>query len=757
MKNRPSTRAAAVVAVAIILAVVALGAVLSSGGALHHGPESIFQDDDHLLYADQATVARTLDLLKVLGVNRVRATVEWAYIAPDPTSTAKPAGFDAARPAAYPAGVWSRYDRLVEMAKARGVGVDFDVTGPGPLWAMGPAPASMRSGATPQDYEPSARAFGQFVHALGVRYSGTYLGPSTSSSTRGARALPRVDFWSIWNEPNQPGWLAPQWRTAGRRRVPASPRLYRALVDSAVGALEATGHTTGTDTILVGESAPEGAIVPVPGTNPQRYASATGAEDAMTPMVFVRALYCVNSHYRRLTGAAASALGCPSSGSAASFVAHNPALFDASGFAHHPYFFLFAPNVSSPVRNYVPLADLGRLERGLDRAFASYGVSRTIPIYLTEYGYQTNPPDPGQDVTPAQQAAYLDEADYMAWRDPRVRAMAQFLLYDAGPNTSYPPSARNYWGSTFQTGLIYGPGTPLDGRPKPALAAYALPIWIPHPRSRPGSRLFVWGMLRLVRPGAAHTAEIQWRPAHGRGYRTIAAVGIPASFAHGYFTTRVTPPGSGSIRVGLRSDRGATFTSRAVAIEVPGGGAGAGAPAASAAGGGAAGPSASASVTQAYALRHVIAPCEFTAAALQRAQSSVPNDELQYDQDFVAAIELARQEQASGACAHRRGSAVSTTTAAGTPAPPPAAPLGRETGLDVGSPTAATDAGWPAPIVILFVLGGLLAVAGAVLGAARMRGWDPAWAARVRHSWGEAGFRVSGVWSEFEDWLRRGR
>ncbi|HEY5319080.1 MAG TPA: hypothetical protein VIJ20_13915 [Solirubrobacteraceae bacterium] len=742
--KRISIRAVAAAAAAAV-AIVALVAVLSSGGVAHssHAPESIFQDDNHLLYADPATIGRTLGLLQAIGVDRIRITVEWAYIAPDATSATEPAGFHAADPADYPAGAWDRYDRIVEMAEARGIGVDFNVTDPGPLWAMHRAPAAMRRGATPADYQPSASAFGRFVQALGRRYSGAYVPPTGS----GGHALPRVSFWSIWNEPNQPSWLAPQWRSAGRQRVPAAPARYRALVDAAVAGLKATGHTVTTDTILVGETAPEGSVNPVAGSHPQRYVSATGADDAMTPMVFLRALYCVNARYRRLTGTAATALGCPASGNANDFVKANPGLFDATGFAHHPYFFLFAPNVSSPIADYVPLADLGRLERGLDLAFAAYGESRRIPIYLTEYGYQTNPPDPGQHVTPAEQAAYLNEADYMAWRDPRVRSVTQFLLYDSGPAAQYPPSSTEYWGSTFQTGLIYGPGTPRDGRAKPALRAYALPVWIPDPDTRRGSKLLIWGMLRLAPKRSAQVARIQWRPAGQSDYRAIATVDVPASATYGYFTTRVTAPGRGSIRIAWRSPKGGTATSRAVAVGVRG----------VQPGGNFTVPSGSASVSQAYDHSQTIAPCEFSSPELQRAEDSVPNDEMQYDQGYVAAIEQARQQQASGACASGRTAAVTGTgtSSAATPAPPALPPLGQSTALDVGSATAATHSGLPAPIVILMVIGGLLALTAIALGAAHLQGWDPAWAARARHSWSEAGYRASGIWSELDDRLRR--
>lgn len=585
--------------IALAAAAIASTAAMAVPAAARatHAPESIFQDDDHLVYADTTTVTNTLDTLAALGVDRIRVTVRWNDIAPDPTSTSEPANFDATDPNAYTLtqnggtpGVWDPYDRIVEMAAARGIGIDFNVTAPGPLWAVQPAPVTADFGTRPANhYEPSATAFGEFVQALGTRYSGSYVPPAPppatppppppilllgsltratpNDSTTTTSPLPRVDYWSIWNEPNQPGWLAPQWGTAGNQAVPESPRLYRALADAAVGGLDVTGHTLSSDTILVGETAPEGAITAVGSGRNTHYANVTGFYDAMPAMVFVRALYCVNGRYRRLTGPAASNLGCPTSGSAKSFVTQHPGLFYATGFAHHPYFFLYPPGYSSPVASFVPLANLGRLERGLDRIFASYGVRRRIPIYLTEYGYQTKPPDPYQVVSPAKQAVFLNEADYMAWKDPRVRTVSQFLLYDAGPNGAYPPSAFDYW-DTFQTGLIFGPGTSLDGTPKPAYYAYRLPIWIPSTTVRRRSKMLIWGMLRLAPKHTAERALIRWKPAYRRRFRTIATVNVPASAAYGYFTTRVVPPGTGSVRIAWISAAGHTYTSRVVAVRV---------------------------------------------------------------------------------------------------------------------------------------------------------------------------------------------
>ena len=169
--------------------------------------------------------------------------------------------------------------------------------------------------------------------------------------------------------------------------------------------------------------------------------------------------------------------------------------------------------------NFVPLSDLSRLEQTLDAIFAADAVPRQLPIYLTEYGYETNPPNPYRGVRPATQAVYLDEAAYLAWRDPRVRSLSQFLLRDSPPDHAYPRGSARYW-STFQTGLEYA-----DGSPKPALSGYRVAIFVPVDTFARGGAVSVWGMLRAAANGTAQRARIQWR-ASGRdgAYRTVGAV-----------------------------------------------------------------------------------------------------------------------------------------------------------------------------------------------------------------------------------------
>lgn len=520
---------------AVVVVVVASASSSGASAAVSRPFQSWFQDDQYLVFSPTPTVARTLDTLSSLGVDHLRITVLWDTIAPDPTATAMPKGFDPSNPADYPAGRWAPYDRVVELAHARGMAVDFNVTAPGPLWAMGPASPDAKSA---NHYRPSASAFGQFVTAVGKRYSGGY------SAGAGSTAIPRVNYWSIWNEPNQPGWLSPQWQSVAGRPEMVSPVLYRQYMDAAFAALAGTGHRPGRDTILLGEFAPEGE-------------ESTAPAAPIPPMPFVRALYCVDENYRPLTGSSAAALGCPSAGNPNAFVSANPGLFQVSAIAHHPYSFFLAPSAQMSDSNFVPLSDLSRLERGIDAIFSAYGVHRKLPLYLTEYGYETDPPNPYRGVSLASQARYLDEAQYMAWQDPRVQALSQFLLFDSPPDPNFPPGTIGYW-STFQTGLLFA-----SGAPKPSLAAYRLPIYLPDPVTGQGKSVLIWGMLRPAPHDSVQRAQIQWRSASG-DFRTLTTV--TTHDPNGVLNDSLKLPGPGAVRISWTAPSGQTVYSRAATV-----------------------------------------------------------------------------------------------------------------------------------------------------------------------------------------------
>jgi len=506
---------------------VALAAVCAAQAHASATQESMFQDDDQLVYAAPDKAAATLDTLKKLGVDRVRISVFWKVVAPAADQQAKPAGFDGGDPAAYPVTAWDRYDTLVRLAQARGLGVSFDLTGPAPKWATGnPARADID-----ETYTPSGTEFEAFAHAVGTRYSGAYTPPAIAGTTPPPGPLPRVSYWEIWNEPNQAGWLTPQWLPDPRdakQQIAVAPSVYRALADGAWSGLSATGH--GADTILVGSTAPKGL-------------NAQGETRSIKPLAFIRGLYCLDDHLQFFRGEDAKVRDCPATNQAQAFPAAHPELFKMTGWAHHPYELTLAPDRRPTDPDYATIANLDALSTTLRRVFQRYGQAQPaggLPLYLTEFGYQTNPPD-RTGVTPATQAAYLAQAEYLAWRNKHVRTLSQFLLVDGGEPV----------GLTFQSGLRFH-----DGRAKPALTTYKLPFFLPVTKAKRGTAITVWG---LVRPATtAQEVQIQFRARGAKSWRRIAT---RRTSKKGYLNVRLKLPGNGTFRL-----RVGDLTSRAIAV-----------------------------------------------------------------------------------------------------------------------------------------------------------------------------------------------
>ena len=521
---------------AALLGAFAVAAVLFSVPATRAAAStqqlSIMQDDARIDVDPAGTLAR----MRLLGAQVVRVSVHWDWIAPAPGSVHAPRGFKPTDPAAYPASHWRLWDEIAMIAQQDGITVDFDLMGGAPRWAIGPG---RPKGSQNDNWEPSASAFQVFVRAIGTRYSGSYVPPGVSAP------LPRVSFWTVWNEPDYGPSLAPQG-VPGSLTVENSPRMYRGLLDAAWDGLNATGHRTSTDTIAWGELAPRGE-------------SFWGVFSGMKPLTFLRALYCVDSHYHQLRGTAARLRGCPTTAAASRrFAAQNPALFSASGVSDHPYMRWYTPNKEpnpdpvnhSPTTDYSSLGVIGNLSRGLDRLVQVYGSRTHFPIYDTEFGYITSPPKKSPDPTasvkvvylsPDKAAAYMNWAEYLSWRNPRLKSIEQYLLYDP-----LRPTKANDWGG-FASGLLSW-----NGVQKETYDAWRLPLYLPVSTARQGQALEVWGCVRpaafgALDTGSPQTADIQFAPRSTGQYTTVDTV--PLSSSSCYFDRHITFPSSGTVRL----------------------------------------------------------------------------------------------------------------------------------------------------------------------------------------------------------------
>jgi hypothetical protein len=153
------------------------------------------------------------------------------------------------------------------------------------------------------------------------------------------------------------------------------------------------------------------------------------------------------------------------------------------------------------------MASLDRLLAEVTRAF---GRKR---IWLTEYGYQTNPPDRTLGVSQATQARFLAEAALRAYRTPRVDMLIHFLVRDEAHV------------GRWQSGLFT-----FSNAPKLSAAAFPLPL---AQVSRRGAVATLWGQ---VRPGSGRQTY-RLRYSTGGGWRWLG--GTRTTSSRGYLTLAV--------------------------------------------------------------------------------------------------------------------------------------------------------------------------------------------------------------------------
>jgi hypothetical protein len=430
-----------------LLLILPLLAALGLPAAAHASSRQVttFEAPRELLSA--ATRDATLDQITSFGVTRVRQLVYWRDFAPDPESRTKPS-FDASDPNAYPADTWDSLDALIGAAKAHGVSVTLTLTGPVPKWAT----RAKQDNLT----DPDAKEFGAFATAVGRRYGDA------------------VATWSIWNEPNQPQFLLPQYRDG----KPASPKLYRKLYQAAYAGLRST-PANARDTILIGETSPR------------------GNDHIVHPLAFLRGMLCLDSKWRMAKSCKALA---------------------ADGYAHHAYTTSQGPRYKPANEDDVTIGVLARLVHALDKAAKAGALPAQLPIHLTEFGVQTTP-DTISGVSLSRQAAYIAIAEHIAYVNPRVVAFSQYLMSDD------PPRSSGYRYGGFESGLIGA-----DGKQKPAYQGFRLPLAV----EAYGSSDVLWG---LVRPQRAHTRVTILRAPKGKAWRELKTLDTTVSGVYALKTT----------------------------------------------------------------------------------------------------------------------------------------------------------------------------------------------------------------------------
>ena len=353
-------RAAAALAALLVAVAVVLAPSASGSTSLKIG---IF-DDGVVLYGEPDLV---FPQLAKTGTQLLRVNLWWSGPGIS-VATRKPK-----RPAdpTDPAYNWDTYDRTVRFSIVNNIQPIFSIIGT-PPWAN----AAKGWNVAPTN----ARDLRLFAAAAQKRYSGTFVNADGIT-------LPRVSLWMAWNEPNNPVFLKPQYRRAGKIWAIQSGRDYAKICNAVVQGVKSAQRSS---KVACGATGPRG------NNNPN------SSRPSVAPLPFLRAMK------------AGGAKG-----------------FDA--YAHHPYYLSPvetpstkpSPGPKGQPPTAVTLGNIDVLIKELDRLYG-----RRVRVWVTEYGYQTNPPDRIVGVTLSKQAKYLTQAAAIVRANPRIDVFLWFLLRD---------------------------------------------------------------------------------------------------------------------------------------------------------------------------------------------------------------------------------------------------------------------------------------------------------------------------------------
>ena len=192
------------------------------------------------------------------------------------------------------------------------------------------------------------------------------------------------------------------------------------------------------------------------------------------------------------------------------------------------------PRAAQRNPNLAKLGDLKRLFAVLDRASR-----RKFNLYITEYGYETNPPDTENGVSMEQQNRYLQQSAYIVWATQRVKLFSQYLWRDDNELNG------------FQTGLIA-----TTARRSRRWPSFPNPFFIDVSKGR--RKAVIWGQ---VRPdGVGSVRVLQQRG--GAAFTPFLTLGLDRL---GYFSARRSLPRNSNYRFEYQR-AGQTFSSDTIHV-----------------------------------------------------------------------------------------------------------------------------------------------------------------------------------------------
>ncbi len=355
------------------------------------------------------------------GASFVRIQLYWGGTAP----VKQPDSWNPSDPA-DPAYDWVAGDEAVRNAVAAGLTPVLQVDGT-PQWAQ----RCQTPGVFPGSIcDPNPGDLRAFATAAADHYSGRTAG------------VPAVKYFQGLNEPNLSLFFFPQYEASGK---PISPFLYRDLINAFYAGVKAAEPA---DLVLLAGLGP----IEIP-------------QYTIGPMKFARLLLCMKGTKKP-----------------------KPTKESCDGGVHFDIFAVQPYTTGAPTHeggtNDVELGDLPKLQtliQAADRAGRIVGAFKRTPLWITEFSWDSKPPDPG-GLPMRIEARWVAEALHVAW-SAGVENFFWYSLRD-GP----PPNAGQKYSETLESGLYFRGATVEQDQPKPFLPAFRFPFV-----AYPGKKLEFWG------------------------------------------------------------------------------------------------------------------------------------------------------------------------------------------------------------------------------------------------------------------------